>query len=81
MDYFLINYFCYHIIAVAVQESLTTIPNRYQTQEIAAKKKRGRKPKAAPALEKDNTPERPKKKRKLSISKIKSKKTILKSMK
>ena len=40
------NYFCYHIVAVAVDENLTEIPIRCQTAEIAKKKKRGRKPKA-----------------------------------
>jgi hypothetical protein len=79
--YYLKNYFCYHIVAVAVQERLTEIPLKYQTQEIAAKKKRGRPPKATPALEMCKSSEPPKKKRKLSASKIKSKKTILKSMK
>ena len=45
-NYFLKNYFCYHIVAVAVEENLADIPTRCQTAEIAKKKKRGRKPKA-----------------------------------
>ena len=38
--FYLKNYFCYHIVAVAVQEDLKTIPHRYQTKKIATKKKR-----------------------------------------
>ena len=40
------NYFCYHIIAVAVSEKLVLIPNEYKDIAIGAKKKRGRKSKA-----------------------------------
>ena len=69
--FYLENCFCYHIVAVAVQERLTEIPNKFQTQQIAAKKKRGRPPKATPALEMEKLPEPPKKIRKLSASKSK----------
>jgi hypothetical protein len=43
--YFLKNYFCYHLVAVAVQQNLHTIPFEYCTQLFQMNKKRGRKPK------------------------------------
>ena len=39
-SYYFKNYLCYHIVALAIQEGLTQIPNRCQTLQIAAKKKR-----------------------------------------
>ena len=44
--WFLKNYHCYHIMAVAVRERLLQIPLRCMTAEIAAKAKRGRKRRA-----------------------------------
>jgi hypothetical protein len=44
--WFLKNYYCYHIMAVAVRERLLQIPLRCMTAEIAAKAKRGRKRRA-----------------------------------
>jgi hypothetical protein len=44
--WYLKNYYCYHIMAVAVHEDLLEIPLRCMTAEIAAKVKRGRKRKA-----------------------------------
>ena len=45
-SYFLKNYFCYHLIALAVNEGLLEIPLAYKNIAIGAKPKRGRKPKA-----------------------------------
>ena len=40
------NYFCYHLIALAVNEKLLQIPLEYKNIAIGAKPKRGRKKKA-----------------------------------
>jgi hypothetical protein len=45
-SYFLKNYFCYHLIALAVNEGLLEIPLAYKNIAIGAKPKHGRKPKA-----------------------------------
>lgn len=50
--YYYKHYFCYHIIAVAVNEKLTTIPIEYINDPIERASKPGRKKKAAKALEK-----------------------------
>ena len=44
------NYFCYHIIALAVNEKLVEIPLEYKLVVIESKPKRGRKPKAKVGL-------------------------------
>ena len=49
-SYYLKNYFCYHLIAIAVNEKVLNIPNEYKNVPIEAKPKRGRKPKAKKAL-------------------------------
>ena len=49
-SWFLKNYFCFHLIALAVNEKLTDIPLDYKNVPIEAKPKRGRKPKAKSAL-------------------------------
>jgi hypothetical protein len=44
------NYTCYHITALAVNKSLVRIPPQYKNLPIEQKAKRGRRPKAPPAL-------------------------------
>jgi hypothetical protein len=44
------NYICHHIIFLAARYGICTIPLKYQTVKIKAKKKRGRKKKAKSAL-------------------------------
>ena len=51
--YFLKNYYCYHIIAVAANEKLVEIPVQNKEVPIKQKTKRGRKSKALKALEKN----------------------------
>ena len=48
--WYLKNYFCFHVIALAVNEKLTEIPMDYKNIPIQSKPKRGRKPKAISAL-------------------------------
>ena len=43
--FYMKNYFCYHVIALAVNEKLLEIPNEYKNIAIGAKPKRGRKKK------------------------------------
>jgi hypothetical protein len=45
------NYICHHIIFLAARYGCCSIPLKYQTVKIKAKKKRGRKKKAKSALE------------------------------
>ena len=45
-SWYMKNYFCYHLIALAVNEGLVEIPNEYKNIAIGAKPKRGRKKKA-----------------------------------
>lgn len=47
---FLKNYFCFHIIVVAVNENLLLIADKYKKVQIGIKKKPGRKPQAKKAL-------------------------------
>ncbi|RMZ99193.1 hypothetical protein BpHYR1_051645, partial [Brachionus plicatilis] len=49
-SYYLRNYFCYHLIVVAVVKKLVEIPNKYKKCSIEPKAKRGRKANAAKAL-------------------------------
>jgi hypothetical protein len=49
-SYFLKNYFCYHLIVLAVVEYLVEIPNNCKNVSIEPKSKRGRKANAAKAL-------------------------------
>ena len=44
-SYFMKNYFCYHLIALAVNEKMLEIPLEYKNIAIGAKPKRGRKKK------------------------------------
>ncbi len=48
--YYAKHYSCYHIIAIAVAKKLTSIPDKFKNVPIGQKPKRGRKPKAKPAL-------------------------------
>jgi hypothetical protein len=50
--FYLKNYHCYHIIALAVNQNCLTIPNRYIMVAIEPKKKPGKVAKAKKALEK-----------------------------
>ena len=49
-QYFLKNYFCFHIIAIASNEKLTTISDIHKNVPIGQKAKRGKKPKAKKPL-------------------------------
>ena len=49
-SFFLKNYFCYHVIVVAVNEKLTDIPLQFKKIPIAPKSKVGRKSIAKRAL-------------------------------
>ena len=51
-SWFLKNYFCYHIIALAVNEKLVEIPIEFKNIPIENKAKRGRKAKAKVGLSK-----------------------------
>ena len=51
--YFLKNYYCYHIIAIAANEKIIEIPVINKEVPIKQKSKRGRKSKALKALEKN----------------------------
>ena len=51
--WFLKNYYCYHLIAVAKNEGLVEIPLEFKDVRIEAKPKRGRKAKAKLALQKN----------------------------
>ena len=53
-SWFLKNYHCFHVIAIAVNEKLVEFPVEYKDVVIGAKVKRGRKSKAKSALEKQN---------------------------
>ena len=52
--WFLKNYNCYHLIAVAVNENLVEVPLECKNVSIGQKNKRGRKKKAKRALEKQD---------------------------
>ncbi len=49
-SWFMKHYFCCHIVAVASNQQVATIPDKHKHVEIGQKKKRGRKPKAPKAL-------------------------------
>ncbi len=53
-SYFSKKYFCYHIVGVSVHLKLANIPARLSKIPIGNKPKRGRKPKAQPALIRQN---------------------------
>ena len=50
--WFMKNYTCYHLIALASNLGLVEIPNKYKNVNIEKKAKRGRKSKAGPWFEK-----------------------------
>ena len=52
-SWFLKNYYCYHLVAIAANEKLVEIPLGYKNVSIAPKNKRGGKAKAKPALERN----------------------------
>ena len=52
-SWYLKNYSCYHLIAVATQEKLVEIPMEFKDVDLAAKPPKGRKAKAKKALERN----------------------------
>ena len=53
-SWFLKNYKCYHVIAIAANEKLVDFPIEYKNVAIRGKEKRGRKSKAKKALERQD---------------------------